>query len=577
MTKILKYILLFFIAIYFASCSIFNHQIKSEKTPKQEKNELTFTYSFYEGNKQEMLGNYNQAIAYFAKCIDLNKKSAASNYEIAKIYYILKEYDKSLIFAKDAVKLNQKNYWYSYLLASIYEEIGDFKKTEEILKKLAEINPDNLDVKIELAQIYLNNNKINDALEIYDDIEKNYGVSDEISMQKQKIYLFKGKTQKADEELKKLIKAYPNEIKYRGLLAESYISEKRYNEAAKIYKQLTKIDSTNGLVQFSLSEYYEITGKNDSAFFYLKKAMATHDINPQIKIRKMYNYIRRATKNDSINKKTQELFNIILKTKPVDINMQSLYADYLIQQKKYTEARNQIDTIVKTKKNDKLVWEQLIYLDNEIKDFKQMKEHSNEAMELFPNYANFYYLNGLANFFLKDNINAVKSIKKALPLIIDDKEQKVQALTYLGDAYYRLKMYNKSDSIFDEALKIDKTNNYILNNYSYYLSLRGEKLNKAQEMSKKCVDKNPNNYTYIDTYAWVLYKQKKYKQAVAELKKAIDLGGDKSAVIIEHYADALYKTGEKQKAVELWKKAKQTGKASKFLDKKILTKTLIEE
>ncbi len=577
MKPVIKNFLLFSIVIFFASCSMFKHQVKSKKTPKQEKDELTFTYSFYEGNKQEMLGNYNQAIAYFAKCLDLNKQSAASNYEIAKIYYILKEYDKAIIFAKDAVKLQPDNYWYSYLLASLYEEINDFKKTEEILKKIASKNPKNLEIITELAQVYLNNNKINEALKIYNKIEEDYGISDEISMKKQNIYLFKGEKQKADNELKKLIKAYPNEIKYRGLLAESYISEKRYNEARKIYDQLIKIDSTNGLIQFSFSEYYEITGKNDSAFYYLKKALATNDFNPQIKIRKMYSYMRKATTNDSINKQTQELFDIIIKTKPVDVNLRSLYADYLIKQKKYKQARDQIDTIIKTKKDDKLIWEQLIYLDNEIKDFRKMHEHSKAAYELFPNYANFYYLNGLANFFLKQNKKAIESLNKAIPLIIDDKALKVQALTFLGDAYYRLNLYQQSDSTFDEALKIDRTNNYILNNYSYYLSLRGEKLDKAEEMSKKCVEKNPNNYTYIDTYAWVLYKEKKYTEAVAELKKAIELGGDKSAVIIEHYGDALYKNGEHEKALEFWKKAKETGKASKFLDKKIKTKSLIEE
>lgn len=570
------YIIFFLSIILLTSCSVFNHQTKTKKTPKQEKNELTYKYSFFEGNKQEMLGNYPQAIAYFAKCIELNKNSAASNYEIAKLYFISKEYDKALLFAKVAANLQPNNYWYSYLLASIYEETNDNKKAEETLKKLADNNPKNFEIQIELAQTYLSNNKINDALKLYNKIEDEFGVTEEISLKKQSIYLYKNENEKANNELKKLIINYPNEIKYKGLLAESYISEKKYDEAYSIYKKLVKIDSTNGLIQFSFSEYYDIIGKHDSAFYHLKLAMATNDFNPKIKIRKMYYYMKKAKNDTTIKNEIIELFNIIINTKPVDIELRSLYANFLIQQKEYKKARDQVEIIVEGKKDDKLIWEQLIYLDNEIPDYLKMSEHSNNAIELFPNYANFYYLNGLANFLLKDNTKAINSFTKSLPLIIDDNALKIQVLTYLGDAYYRLKKYEQSDSTFDEVLKIDKTNNYVLNNYSYYLSLRNTKLKKAEEMSKKCIDKNPNNYTYIDTYAWVLYKQNNYEKAIEYLKKAVNLGGNKSAVILEHLGDALYKNNNIPEAIEYWKKAKTVGKGTKFLDDKIKYQKLIE-
>jgi len=45
---------------------------------------------------------------------------------------------------------------------------------------------------------------------------------------------------------------------------------------------------------------------------------------------------------------------------------------------------------------------------------------------------------------------------------------------------------------------------------------------------------------------------------------------------LEHYGDVLYQLGEKEAALQQWQKAKQTGKASDLIDKKIKDKKLYE-
>ena len=115
----------------------------------------------------------------------------------------------------------------------------------------------------------------------------------------------------------------------------------------------------------------------------------------------------------------------------------------------------------------------------------------------------------------------------------------------------------------------------LLNNYSYYLAVRGEKLEKADRMSKMAVDNDPENSSNIDTRAWVLYKMQRYDEALIWIKKAYELD-DKNAEIIEHYGDILFKLGEKKKALKLWKKAKEFGEGSEFLKKKIKEKKIFE-
>ncbi len=95
-------------------------------------------------------------------------------------------------------------------------------------------------------------------------------------------------------------------------------------------------------------------------------------------------------------------------------------------------------------------------------------------------------------------------------------------------------------------------------------------------MSFKCNELEPNNGTYQDTYAWVLYELKEYDEAKEWLLKALLNGSEKSPVVVEHYGDILYVLGEVEEAVNQWKKAKELGGSSKFLNQKIEEKKLYE-
>jgi Tfp pilus assembly protein PilF len=146
-----------------------------------------------------------------------------------------------------------------------------------------------------------------------------------------------------------------------------------------------------------------------------------------------------------------------------------------------------------------------------------------------------------------------------------------------------LNKHEKSDDAYEAALKENPNNDHVLNNYSYFLSLRKDKLERAAQMAEVLVQKHPDDATYMDTYAWVLYVQKDYKKARVFLEKAVQLndkaaeyGKTKSAVIVEHYGDVLFQLGEKDKAVEQWKKAKTIGTTSNLIDKKIAEKSMNE-
>ncbi len=151
-----------------------------------------------------------------------------------------------------------------------------------------------------------------------------------------------------------------------------------------------------------------------------------------------------------------------------------------------------------------------------------------------------------------------------------------QFYSTLGDTYNELGQYDASYEAYEKVLQINPDSQYVLNNYAYYLSLRSEKLDKAEKMAKRAVEIEPYSPSYLDTYAWVFYKQGKYKKAREWIEKAYRNGGDTSGTVVEHYGDILFQLNEKDEALKYWKLAKEQKEYSDLLDKKIKDKKLYE-
>ena len=217
----------------------------------------------------------------------------------------------------------------------------------------------------------------------------------------------------------------------------------------------------------------------------------------------------------------------------------------------------------------------MVLLDAELNQTDSLLVHSDQALELFPNQAPLWFYKGVGHLQKKQPQQAVQALEHGRRLAAGNVEQQSQFDSQLGDAYQEMKEYAKSDAAYDAVLTTDPDNYAVLNNYSYYLSLRGEKLDKAKEMAGRTVAKFPDNDTYLDTYAWVLYKQKDYAGARPNLEKASKT--TKDASILEHYGDVLWQLGDHAGAVAAWQRARKAGPgASPLLDRKIKEQKLVE-
>jgi tetratricopeptide (TPR) repeat protein len=139
-----------------------------------------------------------------------------------------------------------------------------------------------------------------------------------------------------------------------------------------------------------------------------------------------------------------------------------------------------------------------------------------------------------------------------------------------------LKKFEDSDKYFGKAYQLDSANIMVLNNWSYFLSLRKENLAKAAYMSEKANVLSPGNPSYEDTYAWILFVKGEYSEAKKWIEKAIQNGGATNGTILEHAGDIEFKLGNVNGAVELWKKAKATADHTEQIDRKINDRSYYE-
>jgi len=571
--KIIKNKIPLFLLLLLTSCSIFKHEKTNTLSQSQK---LENSSDFIDACKEKILGNYDKAISGFSSCAKTNPSNSGALYEIAGIYYLQKKEKEALPYIEKAVKLDPNNVWYQMLYANMLIADHRYKEATEIYEKLSKTYPENLEYFFNMADGYLYLGKYTDAIKVYNDIEAKTGVSEELSIQKEKIYVGQKKIDKAIEEIQKLINAFPLEPDYYNNLAYLYLSNKMDDKAFEIYQKINSIDPNNSNVHLSLADYYRIKGDNEKSFNELKLAFSNPNLEIDTKVKILLTYYDFSEKSDSLKTQAYTLLDLLIKANPKEAKAYSIYADYLYRDKKITEAKDQYLKVITLDSSKYVVWEQLLMLESELNDNINLENLSKRAIELFPDQPAAYLYNGAANFLLKKYDKAIASLESGILLLEKEDELKKNFYTYLGDSYYEKKEFKTAFSYYDKALEIDPENAYILNNYSYYLSLQGEDLDKAEKMAKKAVDANPENASYLDTYGWVLYKQAKYSEAESSIKKALENKGSSSSAILEHYGDIMFKLGKVDNALEYWKKAKEAGTGSEFLEKKISDKKLYE-
>ncbi|CAN5698673.1 tetratricopeptide repeat protein [soil metagenome] len=575
-----KIILLILPAVFLFSCKSGQQASatkSSSKSTLSESQRTEVTNLFFNANKEKILGNLNNAADLFAEVIRKDGSNHASMYELANIYAQQKKYSDAMFFSRSAYKLDPKNEWYAMAYAEILQKNGKFEEAATVYEQLLKDKPDRMDYYFDWASSLIYANKLSEAIKVLDKVETQVGINKDVVMQKQRLYMQLGKTDKAITEVQKLIDSDPKDAQAYGMLAELYQNIGQKEKALEIYNKVLIIDPENPYIHLSLADYYRTNGDKDKSVEELKKAFSNKKLDIDTKIQILASYYALVDLHPEMKEQALEMSKLLIESNPEEPRAHAVYGDFLIQDKQYDNALAEYQLAKKLGAKEFSVAQQLMFLESQMQRWDSLITESEDVISNFPDQPMGYFFNGLANSQKKKYNDAVKSLNSGVKLIVDNKNLEGQFYSSLGEAYNELKDYAKSDENYDKALELNSKDANILNNYAYFLSVRGEKMDKAEKMSMESNAIEPNQGSYEDTYGWIMYKQGKYSDAKIWIEKSLSHGSETSPTVLEHYGDILYKLGDTNKAYENWQKAKNAGEGySEFLDKKLEGRKLIE-
>ena len=540
-------------------------------------NQRKFDYYFYDALSAKAQGNYAEAFDLFQHCYALDSTKANVLSELSGFYNVLQENSKAAAFLENALDKDPHNYYYNMMMGSFYRDLDQKQEAIDIYNRMLEEYPENIDVYMALAEAYNDNGDLEKAIEVLDGLEQVVGVRESITINKFRLYSMLNRKDEAFDEIESIVDKNPDNIDYTLMLGNLYMQDNQLEKALEQYKKVEAVDANYPALVLSMVNYYEKSGKPDMALEEIKRALINPMFEIDIKLQLLTRYITMLQSNKTDTTIANPLFDTLFDQHPNNAQLNFLYGSVLMLQENETEAMKQFEIYALAEPENPAGWENMlrIALPDSLEKVIWITEN---ALKHIPDAYQFYFYLGGAKYQLEQYEEALVVFEDGLE-IMEDANPLVKSDFYaqIGDLNYHLGEKRLAYKKYEEALKLNPQNLGVLNNYSYFLSLDDESLDKAEQMSSITVKAEPTNPTYLDTYGWVLFRQGAYTMAKIYIENAVKYSQDEpSAEVLEHYGDILYKTGEEEKALEQWKKAKELGSESTTLEKKIKTKKYTE-
>ena len=545
---------------------LFAQQMESEYDGKPDKKKNA-TY-FSNGLQSKYREDTEGAIRNFEQALRFMPDDAASMYELSEQYSNAGRIEEAFNMIQKAAKIEPENKWYQMRLGLFYRNLEQYNDFIKLYEKLTQKYPEDPDMLSELIDAYLVTENYSKALEKMDLLEQQVGENEFITEQRLQVFKRQGNTKKVVSELEKLIEQNPDNIRYYGLLASFYAENGKIKEAIKTYEKIEEINPEHPYINVSLLELYDMTGDKDKAFDELLAAIRNKNLDITTKANTYDYWMNKNQGASNIDEQARQCGEAFVETHPDNkLGYLILGSCYFIEENA-VKSKELYQKVLAIDSTDFFGWQNLIISESRLNENEAVRDHAVAALKYYPMQPVFYWYAGVANAVMENNVDAISYLEKGRRYT-SDKMQMSEFDAFLGDIYHQQGDEDKAFDAYDRTLRNNPDNALVLNNYAYYLSLRGERLEEALEMAIHANELVPDNVYYTDTYAWVLYKLGRYKEAEKIMKKCLGLEKNPSGANLEHYGDILLKLGKESEAMEYWKKAQQAGGASKELDQKL--------
>lgn len=530
-------------------------------------------YFYAESVTQLQKGNYDAAFDLLKHCIELNPYAAEAYYGLTPLYAEMGMDTLALENMEKAVSLRPDNVTYQERLAQTYLGTKQWDKAINTYERIMSYSPTRTDVLGILIQLYGQNKDYDNIIRCLDRVENIEGASEQTALSKMHIYSLKGEKDKELQVLEDLVKKHPNDMNYRVMKGNWLIQNGMHEEAFEEYQFALRQDPKHVAARLSLLDYYRTLDKDSLANALQEDILESPEIPTNDKVMLVRKVVAENEQNGADSTQVLDLFHRVLSKPQHSADMTAMYAAYL-QMKNFPQ--DSINTVyyqaLKIEPDNASVRLALIQSLWKEQNFDEIIRLSKEATQYNPDEMAFYYFLGVCYFQKGNNDASLDALRRGVSQINSKSNKEFVSDFYaiMGDILHEKGKSTEAYAAYDSCLQWKPDNISCLNNYAYFLSEEDKDLDKAERMSKKTIDEEPENPTYLDTYAWILFKQQRYEEAQKYIDKVLELSPSPDATLLEHAGDIYSKTGNTKEAVAFWKKALEgKSKNAKLIRKKI--------
>ncbi|MFP4489166.1 MAG: tetratricopeptide repeat protein [Bacteroidales bacterium] len=562
-------ILLFILLFFTAGCSASKEvAVKEKKEEKKDINYTQYDLLYVEGVKKKLEGELAEAIYKLDDAVRINPGSDAAHYQISQVAAMRRDYDNAVKYGRRAIKLDGENPWYYMNMADIYMQLSDLDSTAYYLEQLILVDPEREDVELQLGNIYMETGNNAKAERIFEKFYQKYGAGEEILVSLLTAKVNADKYDEAKDIILKELESNPDDTQLNGLLAEIYRKKGEPDKAAGVYERMLNLSENNNTLDFSYLEFLIEEGEYTSLFENFRTVINREDAGKENIVNMVLRMIQDSMIVNNYSDSLVSIGRFLMDQESEDPTMTLLMSEiYKNTGYKNKEVEVLIDFV---ERNDELyfIWENLLLKLNEREDTEQLNIYAGKASALF-NRAPLPKI--LYAYSLIDNgkwREAEEELKKVRMLVNNEPQYMVQILSMEAEIAYREGEMEKAFEKFDEAMELEPDNPMVLNNYSYYLAEKNIRLDEAEGMIEKCLEIE-ENVTYLDTYAWILYKKGEYRDANRIMNRIFTSTIVTDAELREHYGYIKKALGECDAAVALWQAALKEDRTKSYLIEEI--------
>lgn len=485
---------------------------------------------------------------------------------------------------------------YSFLQA----RSGDLKEAIRVAERCDSLASEKAPILLQLAHYYSIAQENEKAIHTLDRYERIEGADPQLSFRKLSLMFAMGDTLRMLRESERLVEENPVNAEYIVLRGNVYDALSLQDSALYYYEKAERVAPDDGRVKLTLANYWLHLGDSTAYDEKSREALLSENIELDEKLEMMKLYMQNIINDSTADRRRgARLFDGLLLQYPHEPQVLDLGAQYSAATGATERAEELMEYAIDLDADNPIYWSRLASIYYTDDKYQQAIDACLRAMEKLPELPeSMLYIEGSSSLRIGKYDDAGKAYGKILTrtlpsATLNDSPEEILAksrrLSYdelrkiadlfqmAGDASFQSDSIDRALREYEVVMAIDPTDMFAANNFAFYLAEARRDLDRAEKLSRQTVADQPDNATFLDTLAWILYLKGEYAEALELQTKAIELVDQNRESLGEfwnHLGDIQYRSGLGEKAVESWKKAKQCNADDKTLPEKIKLKKI---